>query len=179
MRRAKLQLAYDRSKPDEEKVWSILNDLGHKRSDTIQLLVEYVIRRFGDDVLRKDRLDSLKDTLNREVEDYYLCRMLVLGNGMQEVPAELSARMQTISDVIGQNSSAAKEQTEVAHSESQEDPNSVSHVVMQTEGAVSTILPGQQLSIAGTGGWDSDEESPDDMRRGILDFLSNGFYEQT
>ena len=61
MRRAKLQLAYDRSKPDEEKVWAILNDLGHKRSDTIQLLVEYVIRRFGDEVLRKDRLDMTID----------------------------------------------------------------------------------------------------------------------
>ncbi len=170
MERRKLQLAYDRTVPDEELVWSILSQLGHKRSETIQLLILHIVRRYGAEVLLKSNLSILKYLLDKDAEE---------NTPMKKYWQETEEKTETQRADAGKPDHLSSDvQQEMTQSISKDEANPDPMTDMPTEGVASTTLPRQQLSMTGKEGWDENDASDDEMRRNFLNYLKDGFYDQ-
>ena len=170
MERRKLQLAYDRTVPDEELVWSILSQLGHKRSETIQLLILHIVRRYGAEVLLKSNLSILKYLLDKDAEENV---------PMKKYQQDMEEKTETQQADAGEPDQISSDvQQEMTQIISKDEANHAPMTDMPTEGVASTTLPRQQLSVNGTEGWDENDASDDEMRRNFLNYLKDGFYDQ-
>ena len=158
--RPRYYVTYDSRDPTDATICSILDGFGRKRSEIVKAMIHNAARRYGWEVLEKKNVNVLLYLLKTDIRGFAASESPPVCNP-QNTASVVSDRVS-----IGNTPASAKEEPMLFPDETAQEEEKKQYAPEPSE-PVNTPLQTP-----------ADQTDAEQLRRNLVNFLSNGFYTQ-